>query len=128
MKLPPSQHTFYDRLESFANHTGLSLNAFGQKIGFGPGAFSRILRDRMSFGVARLLHLFEVYPELNPRWLFFGESPMILDQKVQSEMEGLLVENLKLQGQNEALREVVEVWSSKLKAAKGLPSMDGEED
>jgi len=117
MAAPVTPPEFYIRLESFARSTGLSLNVFGQKMGFGSGVFSRVLRDQVSVGVNHLIHLFTQYPDLNPRWLLLGEAPMRTTRADRQSREELEMELLKMRGQNEALREVVQVWSAKLKEA-----------
>ncbi|MEL6536302.1 MAG: hypothetical protein AAFQ98_12875, partial [Bacteroidota bacterium] len=56
-------------------------------------------------------------PDLNPRWLLLGEAPMRTTRADRQSREELELELLKMRGQNEALREVVQVWSAKLKEA-----------
>ena len=114
MAAPEVSADFYQRLEYFARSTGLSLNAFGLKVGFNAGAFSRILRDQSNIGVHHIISLVNQYPELSIRWLLLGEGPMLgtnLDEESNSQTE---FQMLKLKGENEALKEVLKVWSAKL--------------
>lgn len=122
MAAPATPPEFYTRLERFARSTGMSMNAFGLSVGFPPGTFSRILRDQVAVGVHHIIEMLTIYPDLNPRWLLLGEPPMLLSQKERAAHQAHERENLRLRGENEALREVIQVWSARMRLPGASPS------
>jgi hypothetical protein len=76
-QLLENNKTIKGRLELFINHLGISKNTFTKAVGLGQGGFSKIVRGNEGFGVNKLLNILNTYPELNERWLLFGEGEMI---------------------------------------------------
>lgn len=74
----PQYNSFLDRLQYFIKEEGLSLNKFGEMVGFANGGINRVLREKANFGVDKLLSIMEQFPSLNPAWLLRGAGSMLL--------------------------------------------------
>lgn len=72
--------TFTQRLKSYIDYKGLSLNAFDQSIGTSNGYIGRAIKSNGSLGSEILQKIFSVYSDLNPIWLFTGDGEMLLPQ------------------------------------------------
>ncbi|MFK5855130.1 MAG: helix-turn-helix transcriptional regulator [Bacteroidota bacterium] len=66
------------RLKVFIHHKGLSNNKFADKVNLSSAQISQMLSGNRSFGIDKLLKIFEGFPEINAEWLIKGEGNMLI--------------------------------------------------
>ena len=78
-----------ERLQSFINHTGLSLHAFSELAHVGNGTINKVVQEEgfRSMGIDKFLDICEAFPELNPMWLLFGKEEMLNKPRLVEKME-----------------------------------------
>ena len=80
------------RIAKYINYkTGGKKKAFAEKLGWSNQYLNKILNGE-SIGLNPVLSLLKTFPELNARWLLFGEGAMIegFDQIIKKQLLSLL--------------------------------------
>ena len=70
---------FHTRFTEFLKYLGTKPTVFELKMGFSNGSISKALNSKKSISSERLEKIFYKYNWLNPRWLFDGTPPMVLE-------------------------------------------------
>lgn len=69
-----------DRLKLIMQREGLSATEFAESIGVQPSAISHLISGRNKPSFDFLSSLFEVYPNINPRWVVLGTGGMYYEE------------------------------------------------
>lgn len=80
-----------DRIIKFVDHTGLSTREFERKTNLSNGIINRLKKGH-TLGVDKLTAVFDVFPELNPDWIF-REKGNMLYQDIPSKEHIITLDN-----------------------------------
>ena len=113
-----------DRIIIFIQYKNLSMRAFDMSIGVGNGYTSKQSKSGASVGSDVLEKIIDVYPDLNPLWLFTGQEPMI--RNVDSSKEplpdyGKTIDEILEHKIKRIVREQLKEFSNKL---ENFPTLD----
>ncbi len=83
-----------DRLKEYLELKGITFNKLSIAIGVSNSYFSKMKKDRKSFGSEILKNIFLYFEDLNPNWLITGRGSMELgadNAAMQSKQEKVLL-------------------------------------
>ena len=111
------------RLREFIRHKNLSMHKFGEMTNIATGGISRAINaeGKYSMGIDKFMNIFTIFPDLNPKWLLFGESPMIHEKgtviseetyrDLVEQNEELVKEITRLKAKQEAYQEIFSMFT-----------------
>ena len=70
-------HAIIDRIDEFLQQKGDKKNALTKAIGVSSGYFTSARCMGAGLGVDKIVRILQLYPELSPDWLLFGNGLMI---------------------------------------------------
>ncbi len=68
------------RIKQYIDYKGISISQFERSVGMSNGSFASQLRNNKSIGSDKIENILNVYPDLNPTWVFLGLGQMIFSK------------------------------------------------